>query len=140
MIICKNLCKCNYLDNWTPSEHESFMPYKKNDRGGGSINVISSQINKALRIQTPLMMTWGIGDFFDEKTGESDGRYKLQLNFPNEEYATDQTNSLLDKVKEFEEGLLNAATENSATWFGKELTRELVEDRFFSTIEKMEKK
>ena len=29
-------------------------------------------------------------------------------------------------------GLL--ATENSATWFGKKLTRELVEDRFFSTI------
>ena len=121
------------IDNWTPSENK-FMPYKKNDRGGGSINVISSQINKALRIQTPLMMTWGIGDFFDEKTGESDGRYKLQLNFPNEEYATDQTTSLLEKVKEFEEMLLNAATENSATWFGKKLTRELVEDRFFSTI------
>ena len=88
------------IDNWTPSENK-FMPYKKNDRGGGSINVISSQINKALRIQTPLMMTWGIGDFFDEKTGESDGRYKLQLNFPNEEYATDQTNSLLEIIIDF---------------------------------------
>ena len=29
-----------------------FMPYKKNERGGGAVNIISSQMNKALRIMT----------------------------------------------------------------------------------------
>jgi hypothetical protein len=111
-----------------------FMPYKKNERGGGAVNIISSQMNKALRIETPLMMTFGISDYVDEKTGESDGRFNLTLNFPNDEYSNEDTTSLLEKMKKFEEYLLDSAVTNSETWFGKKLTRELVEDRFFSVI------
>ena len=37
-------------------------------------------------------------------------------------------------MKKFEEYLLESAVTNSETWFGKKLTRELVEDRFFSVI------
>lgn len=111
-----------------------FMPYKKNERGGGAVNIISSQMNKALRIETPLMMTFGISDYVDDKTGESDGRFNLTLNFPNEEYSNEDTTKLLEKMKLFEEYLLESAVTNSETWFGKKLTRELVEDRFFSVI------
>ena len=111
-----------------------FMPYKKNERGGGAVNIISSQMNKALRIETPLMMTFGVSDYVDEKTGESDGRFNLTLNFPNEEYSSEDTTMLLEKMKKFEEYLLESAVTNSETWFGKKLTRELVEDRFFSVI------
>ncbi len=111
-----------------------FMPYKKNERGGGAVNIISSQMNKALRIETPLMMTFGVSDYVDEKTGESDGRFNLTLNFPNEEYSSEDTTLLLEKMKKFEEYLLESAVTNSETWFGKKLTRELVEDRFFSVI------
>lgn len=111
-----------------------FMPYKKNERGGGAVNIISSQMNKALRIETPLMMTFGISDYVDDKTGESDGRFNLTLNFPNEEYSNEDTEKLLEKMKLFEEYLLESAVTNSETWFGKKLTRELVEDRFFSVI------
>ena len=111
-----------------------FMPYKKNERGGGAVNIISSQMNKALRIETPLMMTFRVSDYVDKKTGESDGRFNLTLNFPNEEYSSEDTTLLLEKMKKFEEYLLESAVTNSETWFGKKLTRELVEDRFFSVI------
>ena len=111
-----------------------FMPYKKNERGGGAVNIISSQMNKALRIETPLMMTFGVSDYVDEKTGESDGRFNLTLNFPNEEYSSEDTTMLLEKMKKFEEYLLESAVTNSETCFWKKLTRELVEDRFFSVI------
>jgi hypothetical protein len=51
-----------------------YMQPKVNERGGKSINIISTQSNRSLHISTPLMMTWGIADFVDEKTGESDGK------------------------------------------------------------------
>ena len=46
-----------------------YMQPKINDRGGKSINIISTQSNRSLHISTPLMMTWGISDYVDEKTG-----------------------------------------------------------------------
>jgi hypothetical protein len=61
-----------------------YMAPKVNDKGGKSINVLSKQTNRSLHITTPLMMTWGISDFIDDK-GESDGKYQISLNFPNDE-------------------------------------------------------
>ena len=58
------------------------------------------------------MMTWGIADFVDQNTGESDGKYTMSLNFPNDEYKTEQTDMLLEKVKQFEDVILDAAVEN----------------------------
>ena len=34
-----------------------FMPPKVNDRGGMSVNIISTQTNRSLHISTPMMMT-----------------------------------------------------------------------------------
>lgn len=122
------------VDVWSPDDIV-FKPYKKNDRGGGSVSIITNQLDsKVLRVSTPTMMTWGITDYVDDKTGESDGRYTLQLNFPNADYATKDTTSLLEKFKAFESAVLNKAVENSEQWFGKKLSRELCEDRFFSSI------
>ena len=42
-----------------------FMPPKVNDKGMLSINLISTQTNRALHISTPMMMTWGISDYDD---------------------------------------------------------------------------
>ena len=76
-------------------------------------------------------MTWGIADFTDQKTGESDGRFKMSLNFPNEEYATPESREALQKLKDFEEVILNDAVANSEVWFGKKQSREIVEYGFF---------
>jgi hypothetical protein len=118
------------VNDWTPSNIRYMQP-KVNDRGGKSINVISTQSNRSLHITTPLMMTWGISDFVDEKTGESDGKYTLSLNFPNDDYANKDTKAFLQKMKDFENQILDDAVKNSEAWFGEEMSREVAKHTFF---------
>ena len=106
------------------------MAPKINDRGGKSINMISKQSNRSLHISTPLLMTWGIADFVDEK-GESDGKYSISLNFPNSEYATPTTNNFLQKLKDFENQILDDAVTNSDLWWGESMSREVAKHTFF---------
>jgi hypothetical protein len=77
------------------------------------------------------MMTWGISDFVDEKTGESDGKYSMSLVFPNDDYKTPATSTFLDKLKAFENQILDDAVKYSDAWFGEELSREVVKHNFF---------
>ena len=88
------------VNDWEPSSVK-YMPPKVNDRGGKSISLISTQTNRSLHISTPLMMTWGISDFMDDK-GESDGKFSISLNFPNEEYKTTLSEAFLIKLKSLE--------------------------------------
>jgi hypothetical protein len=76
-------------------------------------------------------MTWGIADFVDEKTGESDGKYSMSLNFPSNDYSTPATTDLLNKLKEFENQILDDAVRNSEAWFGEEMSREVAKHTFF---------
>jgi hypothetical protein len=80
------------------------------------------------------MMTWGISDFTDEKTGESDGKFTISLNFPNDQYKTEATTDFLKKLKEFENQILDDAVKNSEVWFGEELSRDVVKHNFFPFI------
>ena len=107
-----------------------YMPPKVNEKGGKGINVISKQTNRSLHISTPLMMTWGISDFIDEK-GESDGKFSISLNFPNDEYKTAATTAFLDKLKAFENQVLDDAVANSELWWGEQMSRELCKHTFF---------
>lgn len=115
--------------DWMPSAHK-YMPPKVNDKGGKSINVVSKQTNRSLHITTPLLMTWGISDFIDEK-GESDGKFSISLNFPNEEYKTASSSAFLEKLKEFENQILDDAVKNSEQWWGESMSRELCKHTFF---------
>jgi len=106
------------------------MPPKVNEKGGKSINVISKQTSRSLHFTTPLMMTWGIADFIDDK-GESDGKFSISLNFPNDEYKTPATTAFLDKLKAFENQILDDAVANSELWWGESMSRELCKHTFF---------
>ena len=117
---------------WEPSSIKYMAP-KTNDKGGKSINLISKQTNRNLHFSTPLMMTWGISDFVDEK-GESDGKYSISLNFPNEEYKTAATDTFLQKLKEFENQILDDAVKNSELWWGEEMNRDICKHTFFPFI------
>jgi hypothetical protein len=117
------------VSDWTPSAIK-YMPPKVNDKGGKAINVISKQTSRSLHISTPLMMTWGIADFIDEK-GESDGKFSISLNFPNDEYKTAATTAFLDKLKAFENQILDDAVANSELWWGEQMSRELCKHTFF---------
>ena len=117
------------IDTWNPKANK-YMPPKLNDKGGKTINVINTQSNRSIHLIMPLMKTWGIADFIDEK-GEPDGKFSMALNFPLDGATTPETDEALKKLKEFEENLLNDAVINSEAWFGKKQSREIVEYSYF---------
>ena len=118
--------------DWNPKSHKYMVP-KANDKGGKSVTLISTQTNKSLHLNTPLLMTWGISDFANDD-GTSDGKFKITLNFPNEEYKTEDTTLFLNKITEFQNQIVDDAVTNSELWFGKKKSKELVEDSFFPFI------
>jgi hypothetical protein len=111
-----------------------YMQPKINERGGKSISLVSTQSGRALHVSTPLMMTWGIADFVDEKTGEADGKFSMSLNFPGAGYENDSTNAFLNKMKAFENQVLDDAVKNSEAWFGEEMSREVAKHTFFPVL------
>ena len=88
------------VSDWNTSAIKYMAP-KLNKQNGKAISIISKQTNRSLHVSTPLMMTWGVSDFVDDK-GESDGKYSISLVFPNEEYSTPATAQFLQKLKDFE--------------------------------------
>ena len=121
------------VNAWSSSAFK-FMPPKVNDKGGKSINVISTQTSRSLHISTPLLTTWGISDFVDPQTGESDGKFQISLTFPNESYATKNTEMFLDKLKQFEAAIIEAAAKNSELWWGEQLDIGILKHTFFPTL------
>jgi hypothetical protein len=121
------------VSDWDPN-NSRFMQPKINDRGGKSVNIISNQTNRGLHISLPFLNTWGISDYVDEKTGESDGKYSLSLSFPGEDYATDATRQTLEKLKAFENFILDSAVKNSEVWWGESMSREVAKHTFFPFI------
>jgi hypothetical protein len=81
-----------------------------------------------------MLVTWGISDYTDSQTGESDGKYTISLQFPRDQDRNDETDEALKKMKDFEEQLLNDAVRSSDVWFGKKKSRELVEDSYYSFL------
>jgi hypothetical protein len=108
------------------------MQPRSTERGLKSIAIISTQKNKKLHIQLPSMTCWGITDFTDQTTGESDGKFSIKLHFSGKEnYQSDESQKTLEKLKEFEQQVLRDAVTNSEAWFGKKQTREIVEFSYF---------
>lgn len=106
-----------------------YMQPRVSDRGIKMVSIISNQRNKKLHLQLPSMVCYGIEDFTDRDTGESDGKFKIKLQFRDD--GSDESREALAKLQLFEEQVLNDAVANSEPWFGKKLSRELVEDRYF---------
>lgn len=106
-----------------------YMQPRVSDRGIKMVSIISNQRNKKLHLQLPSMVCYGIEDFTDRDTGESDGKFKIKLQFRDD--GSDESREALAKLQSFEEQVLNDAVANSEPWFGKKLSRELVEDRYF---------
>jgi hypothetical protein len=110
-----------------------YMAPKVNKSGGKAISIISTQTKRALHFSTPLLMTWGVSDFVDDK-GESDGKFSISLAFPNEEYANPATNECLQKIKDFENQILDDAVKNSELWWGESMSREVAKHTFFPIL------
>ena len=118
--------------DWITTEVRYMQP-KVNNNGGKSINVISTQTGRSLHISTPLMMTWGIADYVNDM-GESDGKFSMSLNFPNNDYKTPGTDEFLKKLTDFENQIIDDAVKHSDAWFGEDLERGVVKHNFFPFV------
>ena len=113
-------------------EANRYMQPRVSDRGLKMISIISNQKNKKLHIQIPATKCWGIEDYVDPATQESDGKFKAKFHFT--ENGSPESQEALEKLKAFEEKLIQDAVANSMPWFGKKLSRELVEDRYMGFL------
>lgn len=92
---------------------------KATSQGAKSVNILNKQVKKGLVLSTPLMLTWGAGDFIDEKTGTGDGKFSLALQFPSSEYSNEDTDAFFRNMKALEEKIKSDALVYSKEWFGK---------------------
>lgn len=117
------------INSWTPSAVRYMAP-RCNDYGGKAISILSTQTGRSLHIKTPLMTTWGISDYVDQKTNQSDGKFNISLSFPQEGYANANTDAFLEKLKAFEDQILNDAVTNSELWWGEKLEKSILKHTF----------
>ena len=90
---------------------------KVNASGGKQVGILNKQNMKTLYMSTPLMLTWGVNEYTDEKTGKV--TYDMALQFPNEEYNSPECAAFLKNIQELETRVKNDAIANSKEWLNK---------------------
>ena len=120
---------------WNPTNFK-YMSMNKSDRGIKSIQLQNSDTKRAIKLRTTLMMTWGIQDYFDKNTGVSDGKFNIVLNFPRDEddHKNEESDMFLQKLKDFENQIIDDAVKNSSEWFDESLPKEVIKHNYFSFI------
>jgi hypothetical protein len=112
--------------NYSPSTDIAYAKPKTNTVGGKNVAIINSKLKKATYLSTPLMLTWGMSEFVDDKTGKRS--YDLSLQFPNSEYPDPDGEMFLEKLKEFEAKVKADAVTYAKEWFNKpKMTAEVVD-------------
>lgn len=104
-------------ETFNPSKDVKYSKPKVNTSGGKSVGILNALTNSATFIATPLMMTWGVSEFVDKKTG--DKSYSMSLQFPGEEYNTPAITKFRANLAKFEEKVKADALLNQKEWFGK---------------------
>ena len=88
---------------------------KLNANNGKSIGILNKHNMKSLYISTPLMLTWGVNEWSDDKTGKK--TYDLALQFPNEENS--ECSAFLKNMQELEMRIKSDVITNCKEWLGK---------------------
>jgi hypothetical protein len=106
---------------------------KANASGGKAVSIFSTAINSGLKLSTPLMLTWGASDY------EGNKQYAMSLQFPSQEYLTNDTESFLRNMKALEDKIKTDALTYSKEWFGKVHKTPEVIDALFTPMLKYPK-
>jgi hypothetical protein len=101
------------------SENLYFGAPKATAQGSKSVNILNPATKTGLTLSTPLMLTWGATDYKAEGEEKGNGKFELSLQFPNDEYATDDTRAFLENLKSLESKIKSEALVRSKDWFGK---------------------
>lgn len=102
---------------FNPETDTKYSKAKINASGGKSVGIYNTATGQSLYLGTPLLMTWGMQEYTDEKTGKVS--YELSLQFPNDDYDNDETRAFLKAISAFEQKLKADALTNSKEWFAK---------------------
>ena len=111
--------------NLNPNADVKYAKVKINNSGGKSVGILNAATNSVLNIQTPLMLTWGVNENTDKKTGEVQS-YSMALQFPSDEYKTPNVSKFFAAMQEFEAKIKRDAIANSKEWFGKAMSAEVI--------------
>jgi hypothetical protein len=96
-----------------------FCAPKATAQGSKSVNLLNKATKTGLTLSTPLMLTWGATDYKAEGEEKGNGKFEMSLQFPNDEYKTDDTDAFLANMKALEERIKSNALVYSKEWFGK---------------------
>ena len=117
---------------FNPETDTKYAKCKINASGGKSVGIYNSQTGQSLFVGTPLLMTWGLQEYTDDKTGKVS--YEMSLQFPNDDFENDETKEFLKAMTAFEIKLKADALANSKDWFAKpKMTPDAV-DALFTPI------
>jgi len=111
--------------SFNPSTDYKYAKPKVNNSGGKSVGILNAATNSVLNIQTPLMLTWGVNENTDKKTGEVQS-YSMALQFPSDEYKTPGISKFFAALQQFEAKIKQDAVTNAKEWFGKAMSAEVI--------------
>ena len=111
--------------NMNPETDTKYAKVKINNSGGKSVGILNAASGTVLHVQTPLMLTWGVNENTDKKTGEIQS-YTMALQFPSDEYKTPQISKFFAAMQQFEAKIKRDAIANSKEWFGKAMSAEVI--------------
>ena len=103
-----------------PNTDIIFTKAKVNANGRKSVGVVNSKSKKNVYLSTPLMLTWGVNEFTDEKSGAKS--YDMALQFPNDEYNNPECVEFLKNMQKLEQRIKDDAITNSKDWLNKTKT------------------
>jgi len=109
------------------AEKLQFDSVKKNALGG-KVVYLNYENSKKITMQTPELSTpFGLGSYTDDSTGIT--KYSLDASFRGMEQDA-KVKSFHDAMKNLDNYLIDVAVKNSKDWFGKKMSREVVEELY----------
>jgi hypothetical protein len=111
--------------SFNPATDIKYAKVKVNNSGGKSVSILNAASGSALNIQTPLMLTWGVNENVDKKTGQVQS-YSMALQFPGDEYKTPGVSKFFAALQHFEDKIKQDAIANAKEWFGKAMSAEVI--------------
>jgi hypothetical protein len=123
--------------SFNPSTCVKYAKPKVNSSGGKSIGILNAASGTVLQISSPMMLTWGVNQFVDEKTGKIS--YDMSLQFPDEDRYDDNIRKFFNNIRELEQKVKEDAIANSKDWFGRPKMSAETTDALFTPMLKYPK-
>lgn len=122
---------------FNPATCVKYAKPKVNSSGGKSIGILNANSGTVLQISSPMMLTWGVNQFVDDKTGKIS--YDMSLQFPDEDRYDEATRKFFNNIRDFEQKIKEDAIANSKEWFGKPKMSAETTDALFTPMLKYPK-